>query len=398
MIDIDEFFESPRSWFILKYKVLDKYLRSYFPKVNQKYMCPAVAADLFAGRGRFEDGTEGSPIIIARHAKRYGDRFGLRNQVVLAEASVQDREMLNENMKEFTENGTATIVPGDAVNVGRALLVGIRPGIPLFVFLDPFGLKGLSMQLLVEIFNRAKKDSTEVLINFNHRAISRRLGICKKTLGRDVRVRKQAETTIVQTSDLLGGDWWLDVLNNDALDDDEKVEVIQSKYVDVYRDHFQFLESFPVTEGLPGENVKYYLIFASRSLVAFELMNDVMCSSQQAYVSEVIRTRNQGTLFENADPMQFATRESSTDIRLLCRLVLEEAQRYAESQKVYYKSAFEVPIRRTHLRRGSIENFFARYISSEHNEAIKTLIKDHRLVAGNGRTSISDDVVFRLCE
>ncbi len=359
-------------------------------------MRPAVAADLFAGRGRFEDGSEGSPIIIARHAKRYREGFRLKNQVVLAEARADERQKLIENMKEYIDEGIAIVVPGEAANVGHFLLERIRPGVPLFVFLDPFGLKGLSMELLIDIFKRAKDDSTEVLINFNHRAMSRRLGLCGKANDANPSVRRQAETTTKLTNEILGGDWWIDVMRDESLEDDDKVEMIRLKYIDTYRQHFSYLGTLPVTKGLPGENVKYYLIFASQSQVAFELMNDVMKSAWFEYMLEVIREENEGTLFESVDPSQFASKDTCTDTQVLAGQVLEEARRYVQGRKVYYRTEYDVPLTRPEVRIGLVERMFARYEPSEYNDAIRTLLKQGVLVAQGSRTRISDQVVFRI--
>ncbi len=177
MIHPNEFFEEPRSWSILKLRILEGYLSQYFPKVNQYFGLPAVVADLFAGKGRFDNGDAGSPIIIARQAKLYRDKLGINNKVILAESVPDVRRELIHNVQEYIQAGVVEVVEGEAAEVGHELLRVISPGVPLFVFLDPFGVKGLSMSLLLKLFERARAESTEVLINFNHRAISRHLKI-----------------------------------------------------------------------------------------------------------------------------------------------------------------------------------------------------------------------------
>jgi len=173
MITGDEFFVAPRESSILKYKVLSCYFSQYFPKVNKFLGMGAVVADLFAGRGRFEDGSEGSPLIMAR---RYNDLLGVRNVVVMSEEEPDTRSQLENNLKDYIEDKTVTVLTGDASDTGTRVLNSIPPGVPLFVFLDPFGIKGLSLDLLRQIFQRAKRESTEVLVNFNQRALPRLAG------------------------------------------------------------------------------------------------------------------------------------------------------------------------------------------------------------------------------
>ncbi len=193
MITGDEFFQAPRDWSFLKYKILSCYFSQYFPKVNQAYHSGAVVADLFAGRGRFDNGREGSPLIIAEQAKKYTDRLGYKNVVVLAEKNPSDREVLTQNMKGFIDDKTAVVLAGDANDAGTMVINAIKPGVPLFLFLDPFGIKGLSLDLLGRAFQRAKQDSTELLINFNPSGLSRLAGVCKNLESSDAIVRKSGQ-------------------------------------------------------------------------------------------------------------------------------------------------------------------------------------------------------------
>lgn len=60
----DNFFASKRTWSTLKDEILISYLRPYLAKISHTGF-PIMIADCFAGKGRFDDGEPGSPILIA---------------------------------------------------------------------------------------------------------------------------------------------------------------------------------------------------------------------------------------------------------------------------------------------------------------------------------------------
>ncbi len=396
MITSDSFFERPRSWSLIKYKILKNYLLEYFPKVNQKYRSPAIVADLFAGKGKFDDGSDGSPMIIANLARIYRQKLGFNNRVVLAEINDEDREQLKNNLHEFIDQGIVNVIPGEAADVGLFLLKNLPQQIPLFMFLDPFGIKGLSMRLLLQVFQRAKKGSTELLINFNHRAIPRLTGICKNLHSKNDTLRKQAETITSIVTDSLGGNWWLDIMNSESIPDDDKPQIIQSKYLESFREIFQWLGVLPVTTGLKGEEVKYFLIFASQSQIAIEIMNDVMIKAKRELMLEEIRCKNVDTLFENNEPSEFLYSGMQPDIEALPQLMLQEAFRIANERCKSEDNPYSIQMKRPELRKRFIESQFARFTKSEYNEAIKKLLETGDLITENGSVRISDEKFVKL--
>jgi three-Cys-motif partner protein len=396
MISTDTFFERPKSWSLIKYIILDKYLSAYLPKVNQQYHSPAIIADLFAGRGKFEDGTEGSPIIIAKHARTYRHKLGYNNRVILSELIDADRIQLADNMREFIEGGIVEIIPGDAANVGQYLLKTIPQGVPLFLFLDPFGIKGLSMKLLFQVFLRAKKESTELLINFNHKAIPRLIGICHNLQSKNSAIRKQAETIREIVNDSMGGEWWLEIIKSDSIPEEEKAKMIQIKYLKPFRKSFNWLCSIPVTTGIGDEDVKYYLIFASQSQVAIELMNDDVIEAKRKVLLGEIENHNVGTLFENSDPTQFIKKHTQQDLERLPRIIAEEARLVAQYKCGTNGDPYCVVMTRPEIRARLLKRQFARFTKSEYNEAIKNLLEIGDLVAENGSVRISDEKGIKL--
>ena len=61
-----DFFEKKREWSILKDRILDEYLTPYMAKILRTGS-PTRLVDCFAGKGKFGDGSDGSPLIMAKH-------------------------------------------------------------------------------------------------------------------------------------------------------------------------------------------------------------------------------------------------------------------------------------------------------------------------------------------
>lgn len=396
MITGDEFFQAPRDWSLLKYKILSCYFSQYFPKVNQAYHSGAVVADLFAGRGRFEDGKEGSPLIIAEQARKYNDRLGYKNVVVLAEKNPNDRDALTQNMKTFIEEKIAIVLAGDASDAGATVINTIKPGVPLFLFLDPFGIKGLSLDLLGRAFQRAKKESTELLINFNHRGLLRLAGVCKNLDSSDATIRQSAISVKEMVTEVLGGDWWLDIINREDLEQEYKATLILHNYIEPFRSFFKWIVYLPVRETAIGGATKYFLIFASRSQVAFELMNDCVQKGRHEMLLEELHEEYQGTFFESDSMEALIPKHLVNNRKELESSILSEAVSLTEELSAYTGDRNSVWIFRPLLRARLIQRHFATSTTSQYNKSIGHLLETGSLVAENGRTRISDQVAFRV--
>ena len=74
-----DFFKEKKAWSLFKDKILDYYLVPYLAKILRTGK-PLVIFDCFAGKGKFDGGENGSPIIIAEHIKSL-----IQNNVLLKE-------------------------------------------------------------------------------------------------------------------------------------------------------------------------------------------------------------------------------------------------------------------------------------------------------------------------
>lgn len=63
------YFQAAKTWSSIKLRLLGQYLKPFSWKLGSKHR-QIFYIDGFAGRGRYENGTEGSPLVAARQAKQ----------------------------------------------------------------------------------------------------------------------------------------------------------------------------------------------------------------------------------------------------------------------------------------------------------------------------------------
>ena len=160
---VKNFFAKKREWSKYKDMILGYYLTPYLLKVCSLRR-PVVVVDCFAGPGRFDDGTEGSPRIIAQAIKVWADR-GKDVKALFVEENKSLFGQLENNIQEFgplchAVHGTFEDSVMEIRKLARTHTV--------LVYVDPYGLKPLKFSLLSSIYQHLTTGSSvEVLMNFN---------------------------------------------------------------------------------------------------------------------------------------------------------------------------------------------------------------------------------------
>ncbi|MFJ8770520.1 three-Cys-motif partner protein TcmP [Streptomyces clavifer] len=225
------FFVSKKAAAVLKHEILNRYVVPFASKVGS--YAPdgrVVYLDSYAGPGRYEDGTPGSPALILEAAARVA---GFRQlDCYFVERGRKSYRSLSQLVAEAQSQGlTAQALQGRAEKHLDSVLERAA-GSPLFAFLDPFGL-GLGFDALThDIFgSRARqgltgRHATEVLLNFNANAVRRIGGLLTST-----KQNPSKPATLDAMDAACGGDWWRqDFL--DSADNQEAVERITNGFVD----------------------------------------------------------------------------------------------------------------------------------------------------------------------
>ncbi len=255
-----------------KHSILRRYLHAYYPKLaSTRDRIDFV--DGFAGPGVYADGEPGSPIIALdalaehRHLPRMANcRFSfLFIEEDLARfamlQSILDGRQHPSNVEVRVRRGTFVDHIGEAFEGLEALRdAGWVSQRPSFVMVDPFGPKGLPLDLLRRL---AQFPKTELLISFMYEPIRRFL---------------EHPGFEPHLDDLFGTREWRDAV---ALAPDDKKAFLSELYASQLRDiGMKYVRLFEMGDG--GNRTEYFLAFGTHSHHGLRVMKSAMWAVDRA--------------------------------------------------------------------------------------------------------------------
>ncbi|HLO84988.1 MAG TPA: three-Cys-motif partner protein TcmP [Nostocaceae cyanobacterium] len=170
------FFDAPTEKSLVKIEIVSKYFpawaRIIIPQAKKRNKSKIGYADLFSGPGRYENGTESTPVLILKQAINNPD---------MAEMLVT---IFNDGDKKIIQNLEETIysIPGITKLKNQPKVRNFKIGkeidqtfqemtlFPTLFFIDPFGFKGLSLEL---INSSIKAWGCECIFYFDYNDINR---------------------------------------------------------------------------------------------------------------------------------------------------------------------------------------------------------------------------------
>jgi len=164
----------------------------------------------------------------------------------------------------------------------------------VFLYLDPFGLKGCGFDQLEPFLVRDPRYSTEIVLTMC-------MPVVHRLAARHAIERGEEDTKIKSYHQLLttvfGGDYWKDILYQQDIDTGIKEIQLIEYYLEKLRQYLPYTGYCPVRPK-SDERVKYFIVFASRHPDAMLLMNNNM---HKAYFSNMHKADFGGTLFGEID-------------------------------------------------------------------------------------------------
>ena len=361
-----DFFQSKKPWSPYKDIILAYYLTPYLSKVCSLGK-PVVVVDCFAGPGRFEDGADGSPLIIAKAVRKVAEK-GKAVSAVFIEEKRKYFQQLKESVKDYqdvcrTVHGSFEDSAKEIADMGRNTTV--------FVYIDPYGIKSLRFDTLAGIYaNIAKGSSVEVLLNFNASSLIRNgLAALKYSQQDDNEEDLDRTMTPADIDTIAGGDYWRGIVTSDISFSDKENQCV-SEYMRLMKRYFDEVCSYGIKEKYEHTIPKYRLIFGSRHEDAFILMNDAICNARDKFLG---KQRVDGYLFDmRAD---------------------DEIHDPARLRQAIMKS-LSTSMTRKKLMGNAMRRLFAEYKESEYKRMIGILLKEGNLLANSGKTRINDREVL----
>jgi three-Cys-motif partner protein len=228
---------------------------------------PIAYIDLFCGPGRYGDGTPATPVLILESAIRRPE-VGARLISIFCDKDERNIASLRQVVEDLPGIGSLAHPPRISVSEAGddvARMFGEMRLVPTLLFADPWGYKGLSLELIDSV---VKDWACECIFFFNYNRINPGLG----------------NDAVERHIDRLFGKARADALRTriTSMAPDEREQEILSELVGALKElHGKFVLPFAFRSD-EGTRTSHYLIFVSKSFKGYEIMRDVMASQSSS--------------------------------------------------------------------------------------------------------------------
>ncbi|MBI5056083.1 MAG: three-Cys-motif partner protein TcmP [Nitrospirae bacterium] len=290
-----DFFKEKKPWSIFKDRILDYYLVPYISKILRTGK-PLVIFDCFAGKGKFDDGENGSPVIIAEHI-----RATIQKQPFVNGFFIEKK--YSEELKNNLRNYLNTHILAGTFEENLKNILSVDRSNNVFLYIDPYGIKSLNLNNFHQIKN-TNFFTLELLMNFNSAGFLRegcRLLKFEDLFKDDEITDYESDediNTIEKMDAIAGGDYWQEILKNyysGTIDMHRAEEQFIWEYREKIKEVFRYTVNIPIkikSSHLP----KYRLFFGSNHEDGLILMADNMNRKWKEMLAK--ERDKQGVLFE----------------------------------------------------------------------------------------------------
>lgn len=276
------FFDEAKVRSLYKLELWEKYLTPYGRKLGsrvgpgKKYRHLWII-DGFAGAGRYrpaEGGAvqDGSPVIAAKWAQALREERGcLMARCVNVE---RDKDCFAELEASTADwRSITTNLPGEFSERVEGILEMIGEDPALFL-LDPFGVNGTPMDVLVRILRRPGK--TEILSHFSDKTFLRMAGHLDENLERTPLGQKLAASKLETLDGLLGTPMWRRLWTENVANLEGAIDSTVNLYLAELRQRVKYAHQIRIRDH-HHRRAAYRLVFCTNSPHGVELMSDLAC-------------------------------------------------------------------------------------------------------------------------
>ncbi len=278
MANTKEFFKTKKEWSVYKDELLCSYILPYFNKVMSTRV-PIVYIDGFAGKGKFDDGTKGSPLLVKERIYQAKNNSNFNTPIEAYFIEYEHADDLKQNLCDSSLH----VVQGDyRVKAQEILNQNHRKNI--FLYVDPYGIKYLDFNIFANM-DTSKFNSVELLLNFNS------FGFIREAC-RVLKVQVDADDAMpdfsLSTNDIKNdvsnmnliahGTYWQNIVedyNQGKFDIFEAERRFLIKYMQELRKTFAYVCRIPIRFS-KSKLSKYQMIFATNNKHGIFLMADSM--------------------------------------------------------------------------------------------------------------------------
>ena len=289
----NSFFYQSKEQSQVKTRIVEKYFRSWATIMTRRAKKIGYV-DLFAGPGRYEDGTESTPILVLKKAC---ENDNIHNKLVSVFNDVDPEHVQNlqdaiDSSPEINRLKWKPRVINREVNKELAEIFKSMKTIPTLFFVDPFGYKGLSIQLISSFL---RNWGCDCIFFFNYNRVN--MGINNKAVEEHI----------------------------DALFGKERANELRSLPPSMESFHRELFIIEAISQSLKekagqfvllfrfknerGTRSIHHLIFVSKNRIGYEIMKDIMAKEGTNLDKGVPSfeynpaTHHQSLLFEYSRPL-----------------------------------------------------------------------------------------------
>ena len=300
----NDFFVEKKTWSVVKDELLRCYFMPYVSKILHTHR-PLVYIDCFAGKGKFDDGNPGSPLIALEVIDKCLESTSMEStQIDAIFIDLNYADDLRNNLKKYP--WVKIISEKYEDNIANVLKGKERCNV--FLYIDPYGIKALNCS----IFDKLSKNdfnSIELLVNMNSfgfiREACHALGTSfnDKTIFDDLveynptKMDKSSQS-IDELNSIAGGDYWQDIIKQfkaGTIDGYEAEKRFSEQYCHRLRQNYKYVLNMPLRIK-KDQRPKYRLIHVTNHRDGCLLMVDNICNRWE--VLQEIQSGGQLSLFE----------------------------------------------------------------------------------------------------
>ena len=382
--DNKDFFKVKKIWSVVKDELLVCYLVPYFNKIMSTRR-PLLYVDCFAGKGKFDDGENGSPLkaleclhqsIEMNAAYQKG---APTPEVFMRFIELNHAQELKANIPANSPCNIRVIEGAFETNIIQLLqkVKARYSSLNVFLYVDPYGIKALNMELFQSL--PSMFDSAELLINLNSFGFLREALRVRKIALEDsdqdlltdlVEYDSSTLDSIDELNCIAGGDYWQEIVDRYKTHEINMIEAEQlfaEQYKIRLRKVYKYVLDMPIRLK-SGGITKYRLVHATNHFEGCTLMADNIFKRAD-YLVVNIQNKGQISLFETTPDNGY----------------IDEQQIDEKMRRLLEEIADTHPIRLNELQ----AEFFNRYgvicstshLSSGRNgSSLKRLEKNHEIL------------------
>jgi len=305
----NSFFNEQKEQSLIKARIVEKYFWAWAKVITAtlermekqrglKEKQKIAYIDLFAGPGRYKDGSESTPLRVLETAIKEPELQD-RLLTLFNDADENKTQSLQESINSITDIGKLKNKPTVRNHeVGEEIVKAFEGNrlVPTLFFVDPWGYKGLSLQLINSV---VKNWGCDCIFFFNYNRIN--MGLANKLVKSHMDSlfgEERAETLREQLKSMQPAEKELTVVEAIC----EALREMGGEYVLPFRFRHE-----------SGKRTSHHLIFVSKHVKGYEIMKDIMAKESSTLEQGVPSfeynpaTQAQPLLFQLSRPLDDLT-------------------------------------------------------------------------------------------